>query len=68
MEANLAYDESLATVEYIRNRYGMSDLVRILERLGQGDSIESSLRATIHSDYRQLEDEVRTYLASGQTQ
>lgn len=67
MEANLAYDESLATVEYIRNHYGMSDLVRILERLGQGDSIESSLRSTIHSDYRQLEDEVRTFLNADRT-
>jgi len=62
LEANLAYDESLATVEYLRNHYGMSDLLRLLERLGQGDSVESALRSTIHSDYRQLEDEVRGYL------
>ncbi|MBV9182521.1 MAG: tetratricopeptide repeat protein [Acidobacteria bacterium] len=62
LEANLAYDESLATVEYLRNHYGMSDLLGLLERLGQGDSVESALRSTIHSDYRQLEDEVRGYL------
>jgi tetratricopeptide (TPR) repeat protein len=62
IEATLAYDESLATVEYIRERYGMSDLVRILQRIGQGDSAEAALRETIHCDYRQFEDEVRGYL------
>jgi hypothetical protein len=63
VEAALAYDESLATVAYIRDRYGMSDLVLALERIGQGNSAEAALRRTIHGDYRQLEDEVRAYLA-----
>lgn len=62
IEAELAYDESLATVDYIVATYGMADLVRILQRIGQGDSAEASLRATIHCDYRQLDDEVRSYL------
>ena len=62
IEAALAYDESLAVVEYIQSRYGTSDLLRILERLGQGESAEAALRATIHCDYRQLDDEVRAYL------
>jgi len=64
MEASLAYDESLAAVQYINDTYGMSDLQRILERLGQGSSTEAALRATIHSDYRQLDDEVGKYLIS----
>jgi hypothetical protein len=42
----------------------MSDVQRILERLGQGSSTEAALRATIHSDYGQLESEVGRYLAS----
>jgi hypothetical protein len=61
--AALAYDESLATVEYIRNTYGMSDVVRLLERLGHGESPESALRSTVHSDYRQLQSEVGAFLA-----
>jgi len=61
-QAALAYDESLATVEYIRSTYGMSDIVRLLERLGHGDSPESALRSTVHSDYRQLQNEVGTFL------
>lgn len=56
-QAGLAYDESLATVAYIRDHYGMSDLLRILDKLGHGESVESALRSTIHCDYRQLQAE-----------
>jgi len=63
MQAALAYDESLASVLYIRDRYGMSDVLHILERLGHGDSTEAALRSTIHCDYRQLQDEIRADLA-----
>jgi tetratricopeptide (TPR) repeat protein len=63
MEARLAYDESLAATEYISNTYGMGDLQRILQRLGQGSSTEAALRSTIRTDYKQLQDEVGKYLA-----
>jgi hypothetical protein len=63
VQATVAYEESLAAVQYISDTYGMSDLQRILERLGRGSSTESALRATIHSDYGQLEAEVGKYLA-----
>lgn len=56
-QAALAYDESLATVGYIRDHYGMSDLLRILDKLGHGESVESALRSTIHCDYRQIQSE-----------
>lgn len=61
-EATAAYAESLATAEYIRNSYGMSEIPRILERLAQGSSTEVALRSTIHSDYRQLHDEMTRWL------
>ncbi len=61
-QASMAYEESLAAVQYISDTYGMSDLQRILERLGQGSSTEAALRTTIHSDYGQLEAEVGKYL------
>jgi tetratricopeptide (TPR) repeat protein len=57
-EATLAYAESLAATEYIRDAYGMSEINRILELLSQGSSTEAALRATVHSDYRQLPDEM----------
>jgi len=63
-QATVAYEESLAAVQYISDTYGMSDLQRILERLGQGSSTEAALRVTIHSNYGQLESEVGKYLIS----
>jgi tetratricopeptide (TPR) repeat protein len=64
VEAVVAYDESLAAVEYINETYGMSDVERILERIGQGSSAEAALRATIHSDYGQLVSEVGHFLGA----
>lgn len=63
VQAYVAYAESLAAVSYINETYGMSDIQRILERLSEGDSTEAALRATIHSDYGQLEPELAKYLA-----
>jgi tetratricopeptide (TPR) repeat protein len=62
-EATTAYAQSLAAAEYIRATYGMGDMQRILERLSQGSSTEAALRSTIHSDYRQLRDDVARWLA-----
>ena len=62
MEAIAAYAVSLATAEYIRDSYGISEISRILERLSQGSSTESALRTTIHSDYRQLHDDMARWL------
>ena len=63
VQAYVAYAESLAAVSYINDSYGMSDIQRILERLSQGNSTEAALRATIHSDYGQLETDLARYLA-----
>jgi len=61
-QAYIAYGESLAAVSYINDAYGIGDLQRILQLLSQGSSAEAALRATIHSDYGQLEAEVGKYL------
>jgi tetratricopeptide (TPR) repeat protein len=61
-EASVAYAESLAAVEYIRATYGLSDLARLLQRLGEGQSVESALRSTIHAGYAELETEITNYL------
>jgi len=63
IQAAIAYDESLAAVQYINETYGMSDIQRVLERLAQGRSTEAALRAVVHSDYAQLQAEVGKYLA-----
>jgi hypothetical protein len=61
-QAQLAYAEGLAAVQYVRDTYGISDVQRILQRIGDGSSTESSLRTTIHAGYGDLEDEVGNYL------
>jgi tetratricopeptide (TPR) repeat protein len=61
-EASVAYAESLAAVEYIRATYGVSDLARLLQRLGEGQSVESALRSTVHGGYAELETEITNYL------
>jgi tetratricopeptide (TPR) repeat protein len=62
VEANIAYAESLAAVSYINDSYGLGDIQSILQRIGQGSSTEVALRATIHSDYGQLESDLVSYL------
>jgi hypothetical protein len=49
-------------VEYIRATYGLSDLARLLQRLGEGQSVESALRSTVHGGYAELETEITNYL------
>ena len=61
-QAGVAYAESLAAADYIRATYGMSDLVRILQRIGEGAATEAALRATIHSGYAGFEQELGAYL------
>lgn len=61
-EAQIAYAQSLIAIEYIRDTYGMSALADILKRLGEGQSVESALRSTIHSGYGQFETELTAYL------
>ena len=61
-EASVAYAEGLAAVEYIRNTHGISELARILQRLGEGQSIEAAMRSTIHVGYAELEAEMTAYL------
>ncbi len=61
-QVNLAYAESLAVVEYIRETYGMSDVVRVLERIGEGSTAEAALRATVRAGYGRLEEDVAGYL------
>lgn len=61
-EASVAYAEAVAAVEFIRQTWGMADLARVLQRLGEGQSIESALRSTIHGGYAELETEITNYL------
>ena len=61
-EAHLGYDEALAAAEYMRNHYGIGDIVRVLQQIGRGDSVETSLRSVLHTDYAHMEGEIGAYV------
>jgi hypothetical protein len=62
VQAAVAYDESLAAVQYIVDSYGLSDVQRVLQRLNEGSSTEAALQSVIHSGYGQLEADLGKYL------
>ncbi len=61
-EAIVAYAESLTAVQFINETYGIGDVARILQRLGEGQTIEAALRSTIHVGYKELDAQVTEYL------
>lgn len=63
LQAEVAYAESLAAVEYLRDRYGMSEIVRIAESIGSGVPSEQALRNSTGLEYSTLEQRVGEYLA-----
>jgi hypothetical protein len=60
--AAVAYIESLAYVEYIRDTYGINRINDIMRDLSEGDTPEAALKATLHDDYAQLEEEFARHL------
>ncbi|MGA8313164.1 MAG: peptidase MA family metallohydrolase [Terriglobales bacterium] len=67
-QANVAYAESLSALDYLRSRYGMDDVLRILRRVGSGEAPESALRAVTRSDYADLEKGLAAYLQDEKSQ
>lgn len=57
-QAGVAYAEALVTTDYIRRNYGMSGLLRIVQRIGEGESPEEALRESIQLDYAKLQEKV----------
>jgi hypothetical protein len=49
-QAAYAYAWALANIEYIIEADGMTDVERILDRIGAGQPTESALREVLHSD------------------
>jgi tetratricopeptide (TPR) repeat protein len=60
--AAVAYVESLAYVEYIRDTYGMNRISDIMRDLSEGQGTEEALKSVLHDDYSQLEDEFARHL------
>jgi tetratricopeptide (TPR) repeat protein len=60
--ARYAYAWALANMEYIVQAGGMSDMERILDRIGSGMATEAALREVLHSDYNDLMQSTADYL------
>ncbi len=60
--AHFAYVWALANIEYIVQADGMSDIERILDRVGSGMATEGALREVLHSDYNDLMQSTAEYL------
>jgi len=60
--AHFAYAWALANMEYIIQADGMSDVERILDRIGAGMATEQALREVLHSDYNDLMESAAGYL------
>lgn len=60
--AGVAYAWALANAECILHSGGMSDLNRLMDRLGTGEAPESAMKAVIHSDYAGLAHDTAEYL------
>lgn len=61
-QAAVAYIESLAYVEYIRDTYGVNRISDMMRYLSEGESPEGALKSAIHDDYGQLEEEFARHL------
>jgi tetratricopeptide (TPR) repeat protein len=60
--ARYAYAWALANIEYIQQAGGMTDIDRILDRIGAGMPTETALREVLHSDYSDLMQSTAEYL------
>ena len=66
VQAEVAYAESLAAVDYLRGRYGTGEIVRMLESIGSGVEPETALRNSTGMDYSVLQERIGQHLTSGQ--
>jgi tetratricopeptide (TPR) repeat protein len=60
--AQYAYAWALANIEFIVQSGGMSDLERILDKIGSGVSAEQAIREVLRSDYTELMQGTAGYL------
>jgi Tfp pilus assembly protein PilF len=63
VQAEVAYAQSLSAVEYLRGRYGTSEIVRMIESIGSGVESEQALQHSTGMDYAVLQERVGDYLA-----
>ena len=58
VQAEIAYAESLAATEYLRDRYGMYEVRRMLQSIGSGVEPETALTNSTGMDYVRLAERI----------
>ena len=67
LQAEVAYAESLSAVDYLRDRYGMGEIVRMMRNIGSGEPTQEALKRSTGQDYDGFQQRVGEYLqGSGQ--
>jgi len=62
VQAEVAYAESLSAVDYLRERYGLGEVVRMLRSMGSGVEPEDALKHSTGQDYAVFQARVGEYL------
>jgi hypothetical protein len=55
----------LLAVEYLRSKYGMKEILAILDGISRGQTTEEALKSQMRTDYSQFERDLRTFITSG---
>jgi tetratricopeptide (TPR) repeat protein len=64
MQAEIAYAESLAATEYLRDRYGMFEITRMLQSIASGVGPETALTNSTGMDYDTLAQRIGEKMAN----
>ena len=63
LQAEIAYAESLSAAAYLRERYGMSEIVRMMQSIGSGVAPETALTNSTGMDYSVLAQRIGEQMA-----
>jgi len=61
-QVGLAYAKSLAAMEFLRDRYGMTGIRHLLQRVASSPGMDSLFQNEIHLSYENFEHEVANYV------
>jgi hypothetical protein len=63
LQAEVAYAESLSATEYLQGRYGISEIVRMLQSIGSGAEPETALTNSTGMDYSAMAQRIGEQMA-----
>lgn len=63
-QVGLAYAKSLAALEFLRDRYGMTGIRQLLKRVASNPEMDSLFQSELHISYESFEHEVASYVVT----